>query len=69
MTARILDGKAVAARIRKTMAVEVSSLRSKHGRAPGLAVILVGEDAASEVYVRNKKKACVDCGIESEAFS
>jgi len=69
MKAQILDGKAVAARIRSTIAAEVASLRMKHGRAPGLAVILVGEDAASEVYVRNKKKACVDCGIESEAFS
>jgi len=69
MTARILDGKAVAARIRASMAEEVTSLIKKHGRAPGLAVILVGQDAASEVYVRNKKKACVDTGIESAAFS
>lgn len=69
MNARILDGKAVAARIRKEMSAEVSDLSSRHGRAPGLAVILVGEDPASQVYVRNKKKACVDCGIESEAFS
>jgi len=69
MTAQILDGKLVAARIRKEMSAEVSGLSARHGRAPGLAVILVGEDAASQVYVRNKKKACVDCGIESEAFS
>jgi len=69
MKARTLDGKTVAARIRKTMTEEVAALTARHGRAPGLAVILVGEDAASEVYVRNKKKACVDCGIESEAFS
>ncbi len=69
MTARILDGKAVAARIRASMAEEVASLIKKHGRAPGLAVILVGQDAASEVYVRNKKKTCVDTGIESAAFS
>jgi len=69
MTARILDGKAVAARIRASMAEDVAALIKKHGRAPGLAVILVGEDAASQVYVRNKKKACVDTGIESAAFS
>jgi len=69
MTARILDGKAVAARIRKTMTHEIGALLAKHGRAPGLAVILVGQDAASEVYVRNKKKACVDTGIESASFS
>jgi len=69
MTARILDGKAVAARIRASMAEDVTTLIKKHGRAPGLAVILVGEDAASQVYVRNKKKACVDTGIESAAFS
>jgi len=69
MTARILDGKAVAARIRASMAEDVAALIKKHGRAPGLAVILVGEDAASQVYVRNKKKACVDTGIESASFS
>jgi methylenetetrahydrofolate dehydrogenase (NADP+) / methenyltetrahydrofolate cyclohydrolase len=69
MIARIIDGKAVAARLRSGLAKEVSSLVNRHGRAPGLAVILVGEDAASQVYVRNKKKACLDTGIESEAFS
>jgi len=69
MTARILDGKAVAARIRASIAEDVAALIKKHGRAPGLAVILVGEDAASQVYVRNKKKACVDTGIESASFS
>jgi len=69
MTARILDGKAVAARIRKDLSVQVNGLQQKHGRAPGLAVILVGQDPASEVYVRNKKRACVEAGIESDAFS
>jgi len=69
MTANILDGKAVAARIRKDLSVQVSGLQQKHGRAPGLAVILVGQDPASEVYVRNKKRACVEAGIESDAFS
>ncbi|MDX8402675.1 MAG: bifunctional methylenetetrahydrofolate dehydrogenase/methenyltetrahydrofolate cyclohydrolase FolD [Mariprofundaceae bacterium] len=69
MSARILDGKAIAARIRSEIADEVRTLRQRHGRAPGLAVILVGEDPASQVYVRNKKKACAEAGIESEAFS
>ncbi|MDQ6972726.1 MAG: bifunctional methylenetetrahydrofolate dehydrogenase/methenyltetrahydrofolate cyclohydrolase FolD [Mariprofundaceae bacterium] len=69
MTAHILDGKAVAARIRKDLSVQVSGLQQKHGRAPGLAVILVGQNPASEVYVRNKKRACVEAGIESDAFS
>jgi len=65
MSAKILDGKALAARMRKTLADEVSELTEKHGRAPGLAVILVGSDPASQVYVRNKKSACANMGIES----
>ncbi len=69
MTARILDGKAVAARLRRELQAEIAALTDKHGRAPGLAVILVGEDAASQVYVRNKKKACLDIGVASEEFS
>jgi len=69
MTARILDGKAVAARLRLDLKAEITLLAAKHGRAPGLAVILVGEDAASQVYVRNKKKACIDIGVASEEFS
>ncbi len=69
MTARILDGKAIAARLRLDLKAEIARLADKHGRAPGLAVILVGEDAASQVYVRNKKKACLDIGLISEEFS
>ncbi len=69
MSARILDGKAIAARIRKDLAREVASLTAAHGRAPGLAVILIGDDPASQVYVRNKKKACAEAGIVSEDFS
>jgi len=69
MTAGILDGKAVAARLRLDLKAEIARLAGKHGRAPGLAVILVGEDAASQVYVRNKKKACLDIGLVSEEFS
>lgn len=63
--ARILDGKALAARMRASMSREVSELTTRHGRAPGLAVILVGNDPASQVYVRNKKKACEHVGIHS----
>ena len=64
----ILDGKATAAAVRAGLAEEVKALLPKTGRAPGLAVILVGEDSASQVYVRNKEKACRDAGIVSETF-
>jgi len=69
MTAQILDGRALSANLRKDLRRDTAKLAAKHGRAPGLAVILVGEDPASQIYVRNKKKACVDVGIESDAFS
>jgi methylenetetrahydrofolate dehydrogenase (NADP+)/methenyltetrahydrofolate cyclohydrolase len=63
MSATIIDGKAVAARVRAEVAGEVAELRERTGRAPGLATILVGDDPASEVYVRNKRKACREAGI------
>jgi len=69
MTAQILDGKALSASLRETLRGNVAELTAKHGRPPGLAVILVGENPASQIYVRHKKKACVDIGIESDAFS
>lgn len=62
----ILDGKATATAIRTETAAEVKTLLPGAGRAPGLAVILVGDDPASQVYVRNKKKACADAGFLSE---
>ena len=65
MTARIIDGKAAAAELRAAIAVEVARFRVATGRAPGLAVVLVGEDPASAVYVRNKGKATVEAGMES----
>ena len=65
MTARIIDGKAAAASLRADVAVEVAQFRAVTGRAPGLAVVLVGEDPASAVYVRNKGKATVEAGMES----
>jgi len=64
-TAQILDGKALAARMRGRLTEEVAGLTEKHGRPPGLAVILVGSDPASQVYVRHKKNACKTMGIAS----
>lgn len=61
----ILDGKATAAKMRKQMAAEVAAALQKGGRPPALAVILVGHDPASEIYVRNKQKACAEVGIVS----
>jgi methylenetetrahydrofolate dehydrogenase (NADP+)/methenyltetrahydrofolate cyclohydrolase len=62
MTARIIDGKAIADRKRKDIAADVAELE-KHGVTPGLAVVIVGNDPASEVYVRMKHKACDDTGV------
>src|SRR5688572_7671201 len=67
MTAKILDGKAVAAKERQRSAARAADFVSRFGRAPGLAVVKVGEDPASAVYVRNKRKACEECGIVSFA--
>ncbi len=61
MAARVIDGKAVAARVRERVAAEVAALP----RAPGLATILVGEDPASQVYVRMKREDSAEVGIES----
>ena len=65
MAAKIVDGKDIAARIRADIAARVAKLSEKHGVHPGLAVIIVGEDPASQVYVRNKKKACEAAGMYS----
>lgn len=65
MTANILDGKALSDRLRGDMQHEISTLKTHFGRAPGLAVIIVGNDPASHVYVRNKKLACEKVGIVS----
>jgi len=67
LTAKILDGKAVAAIERQRSAARAADFVSKYGRQPGLAVVKVGEDPASAVYVRNKRKACEECGIASFA--
>ena len=65
--AKIIDGKALAQSIKENIAREVDALKEK-GVTPGLAVILVGDDPASKVYVNNKKKACAQVGIYSEEY-
>jgi methylenetetrahydrofolate dehydrogenase (NADP+)/methenyltetrahydrofolate cyclohydrolase len=65
MTATIIDGKASAARLRETIAAEAARLKSRHGLVPGLATVLVGNDPASEVYVRNKGKTAEALGFKS----
>jgi methylenetetrahydrofolate dehydrogenase (NADP+)/methenyltetrahydrofolate cyclohydrolase len=62
-TVHIIDGKAVAARVRAEVAERARAFSERHGRTPGLHVILVGDDPASQVYVRNKEKAARDVGI------
>ncbi|MBV9837732.1 MAG: bifunctional 5,10-methylene-tetrahydrofolate dehydrogenase/5,10-methylene-tetrahydrofolate cyclohydrolase, partial [Solirubrobacterales bacterium] len=63
MAATIIDGKAVAARVRGEVAQEVKELGELLGHPPGLATILVGDDPASAIYVANKRKACSEAGI------
>ena len=65
MTATILDGKAFAARVRAQVATHVAALKADHGLTPGLAVVLVGEDSASQVYVRSKGKQTLEAGMNS----
>ena len=68
MSAQIIDGKAIAAQLRKDIKNRVDQRLAKGLRAPGLAVVLVGQDPASEVYVRNKRKGCEESGIVSFAY-
>ena len=65
MTAKIIDGKAFAAGFRQRIGAQVGTLVAEHGLTPGLTVVLVGEDPASQVYVRNKGKAADAAGIAS----
>jgi methylenetetrahydrofolate dehydrogenase (NADP+)/methenyltetrahydrofolate cyclohydrolase len=69
MTARIIDGKAVARKLRGEYAQRVAQLKASHGVTPGIAVILVGDNPASQVYVRNKVTACREAGIHSELYN
>ncbi len=68
MTARIIDGKAFAARLRERVAAQVAGLRAEHGLIPGLAVVLVGEDPASKVYVASKGKQTRAVGMNSYEY-
>ena len=68
MTAKIIDGKALASRIRSSLKNDIQKLSREKGYLPGLAVILVGKDPASQIYVRNKEKACKEIGIESRVI-
>ena len=68
MTARIIDGKAIAAEIREQVRLAVSSRLNRGQRAPGLAVVLVGNNSASQVYVRKKIEACAEAGIISKDY-
>ncbi len=63
MSARIIDGKAIAARVRAEVAREVEVFTQRAGRPPGLATVLVGEDPASAVYVGGKQRACLEVGM------
>ncbi len=65
MSATIIDGKAFAAKVRAQVAAHVAKLKEEQGLMPGLAVVLVGEDPASQVYVRNKGTQTVECGMAS----
>lgn len=65
MAAKIIDGKALAAKVKSDVKAQVEGLKSR----PGLAVILVGDDPASRVYVNGKKRDCAECGIYSEEYA
>ena len=66
--AQIIDGKAISAQIREEIALKVKEFNKKTGILPGLAVVIVGENPASQVYVRNKKKACEQVGFNSWVY-
>lgn len=66
--AKIIDGKAISAQIRQELAAETKQFAKENGILPGLAVVIVGEDPASQVYVRNKRRACEEIGFYSEAY-
>jgi len=67
VTAKILDGKAISQSLKARVRTATDALAASGGRRPGLAVVLIGEDPASEVYVRNKRKSCEETGIVSVA--
>jgi 5,10-methylene-tetrahydrofolate dehydrogenase/methenyl tetrahydrofolate cyclohydrolase len=65
MTATLIDGTAIAAKVRAQVAADTQTLFEKTGRKPGLAAVLVGENPASQAYVKSKRKACAEVGMES----
>ena len=65
---KILDGTALAKEVRGEVAVDVAEMQQKHQVTPGLAAVLVGDDPASAIYVRNKRRACAEVGMFSETF-
>lgn len=65
MTAQIIDGKALSAKVKDGLKAQVEALKAKYGRAPGIAVVRVGEDPASKVYVTSKEKTAIDLGFTS----
>ena len=67
MSAKIIDGKSIAGRVRERIALRVAELKREYGMVPGLAVVLIGENPASQVYVRSKERACEKAGIYSLA--
>lgn len=68
MSARILEGKVFAQQFKEAAGKRAEAFRQKYGTAPGLAVIIVGENPASQVYVRNKHKSCEELGIRSDVI-
>src|SRR6478609_9257028 len=65
MPARVIDGKAVAAAVRERVRLDVAAYEEEAGRTPVLATVIVGDDPASEIYVRNKHRACEEVGMRS----
>src|ERR1039458_223584 len=65
MTVSIIDGKEIAADLRKKIAGEAARLHAAHGLVPGIAVVMVGDNPASEVYVRSKSKAVAEAGMRA----
>jgi methylenetetrahydrofolate dehydrogenase (NADP+)/methenyltetrahydrofolate cyclohydrolase len=69
MAAKLIDGKAIAARVRQAVKASIDERRKNNLRPPGLAVVLVGEDPASQIYVRNKIMACEEAGVISHSYT
>ena len=67
MTAQLIDGKAIAKQVRAGVQQQASAFAERYGRKPGLEVVLVGDDPGSQIYVRNKEKACTEVGMRGAA--